>query len=707
MAAANGGGQVLPLADVVQCHVAAPTGANHAVQVQIAPPTVGNAGGVLASLACADTEEDRARPTRADLSSAIRTVLVGKDLDKMTLKELRRAVVAYMAFGGRKLKRSLEEGRREEFAELAKNVIAEMQAIIPVSQPLKPDWYDMEDEDANAQIYFVTFAHILYETAANSVQPLKTLDTITKRLIADVMLDAIAHPAVLNKGGRPANEELQILKMVVVEEVPKHFHVALKLSRRCTYMQFKTRIREASGLASHWSVSHRHFWSTVRYLAFTTDKKRGIDPKPFSWTPSDRTSGEALDIYEEAQEPYCAEICRKRREKAEMRAFTPDEPEAKRSKGTTKQPRFNKSDFCDLVLSRKLKTPAAAMGYLHDHGSEAARAFAQKNQRRLQEFIEDAEEWERAPAKAKKEQRGDWDMFLEAANTECPSGASCIYAEAATTFFQAHAASFSQTRLAVALRGIIIFGPSKDWRVPFLIGSTNTGKSTIVESVESIFEEDEIFHLPAGTDNKGGALRSWLKDKRFVFWDEFQPVKFIGQGVLDLSQFLKAFNGQFFEIQMNQRNHDGNKPFKWQRGAIFTGKECGLWQPRDGVTEEDISHLQSRVDLFRCVGQIKRRQGGVPKCRCCFARWVCESAAHYDASQALAAPIVKAGVVCGLASLLAAAQIQPNMVAAIEVDVSALGAVHVRELGPTDWPLLPSWTLLREMEKRRLLAAIR
>ena len=167
-------------------------------------------------------------------------------------------------------------------------------------------------------------------------------------------------------------------------------------------MQFKTRIREASGLASDWSVSHRHFWSTVRYLAFTTDKKRGIDPKPFSWTSSDRTSGEALDIYEEAQEPYCAEICRKRREKAEMRAFTPDEPEAKRSKGTTKQPRFNKSDFCDLVLSRKLKTPAAAMGYLHDHGSEAARAFAQKNQRRLQEFIEDAEEWERAPAKAKK-----------------------------------------------------------------------------------------------------------------------------------------------------------------------------------------------------------------------------------------------------------------------------------------------------------------
>ena len=64
-------------------------------------------------------------------------------------------------------------------------------------------------------------------------------------------------------------------------------------------------------------------------------------------------------------------------------------------------------------------------------------------------------------------------------------------------------------------------------------------------------------------------------------------------------------------------------------------------------------------------------------------------------------------MVCGLASLLAAAQIQPNMVAAIEVDVSALGAVHVRELGPTDWPLLPSWTLLREMEKRRLLAAIR
>ena len=212
--------------------------------------------------------------------------------------------------------------------------------------------------------------------------------------------------------------------------------------------------------------------------------------------------------------------------------------------------------------------------------------------------------------------------------------------------------------------------------------------------------------MPAETDNKGGALRGWLKSKRFVFWDEFNPVKFIEKGVLELSQFLKAFNGQKFEIQMNQRSHDGNKPFKWSRGAVFTGKEKGLWEPSDNVSLEDISHIQSRVDVFRCVGQIQRRKGGVPQCRCCFARWVCQCAAQYDANQALAAPTIKSGVVRGLASLLEASKIPAQVSKLIVVDVEALGAVDVQELRSGDWTSLPSWSQLREMEKRRLLAAI-
>ena len=98
---------------------------------------------------------------------------------------------------------------------------------------------------------------------------------------------------------------------------------------------------------------------------------------------------------------------------------------------------------------------------------------------------------------------------------------------------------------------------------------------------------------------KGGALRGWLHDKRFVFWDEFEPVTFIAKGVMPKSQFLKAFNGQVFQIQMNQRTHDGNLPFKWNRGAVFTAKENGLWDLQGAVTKEDVGHMKSRVEIFR------------------------------------------------------------------------------------------------------------
>ena len=63
---------------------------------------------------------------------------------------------------------------------------------------------------------------------------------------------------------------------------------------------------------------------------------------------------------------------------------------------------------------------------------------------------------------------------------------------------------------------------------------------------------------------------------------------------------------------MNQRTHDGSKPFKWNRGAVFIAKEKILRKPRDGVDLEDIIHMKSKVDEFRCVGQIVRKRGGVP-----------------------------------------------------------------------------------------------
>ena len=109
------------------------------------------------------------------------------------------------------------------------------------------------------------------------------------------------------------------------------------------------------------------------------------------------------------------------------------------------------------------------------------------------------------------------------------------------------------------------------------------------------------------------------------------------------------------------------------------GKDQDLWQPHSGVTAQDICHIHFRVDLFRCIGNVCRRPGGIPKCRFCFARWVCQAASNYDTSQALAVPQLDGTTVAGLASLLLASKIPKPLFMNIECDVAALGHVHVRE----------------------------
>ena len=68
-------------------------------------------------------DEDRSYPTRADLSAAIKASLVGHDLDKMTLRKLRRAVVSHMDLGGQWLQRALRGSRRDEFKQLATDAV--------------------------------------------------------------------------------------------------------------------------------------------------------------------------------------------------------------------------------------------------------------------------------------------------------------------------------------------------------------------------------------------------------------------------------------------------------------------------------------------------------------------------------------------------------------------------------------------------------
>jgi hypothetical protein len=312
------------------------------------------------------------------------------------------------------------------------------------------------------------------------------------------------------------------------------------------------------------------------------------------------------------------------------------------------------------------------------------------------------------------EEQSDWALLCQASDQPCPHGNQCVYKGACDQIFELNAVNFSWVSLAAALRAVIVNGPSKTTRVPYLVGSTNSGKSTLVESFDSLFGQTNVFHLPAVTD-KRFALRNWLRQKRFVLWDEFRPVLFAEAQVLPIPQFLKAFNGDLFEIQVPQNTHDGNVEFRWARGVVFTAKEQGLFIPTPLVSAEDIEHIKSRVELFRCTARLPSlRPGGVSQCRHHLAAWIRAGADMFDAACSLRPilPLQSAASssdnapcpVEGLLGFLQAVHV-PYGHSLVE-EIIGLGAVHVRELKAEDWRSLAAWGNLRPLQQRRILASL-
>ena len=168
-------------------------------------------------------------------------------------------------------------------------------------------------------------------------------------------------PASSCKGGRPQKEPVGVESMVVFLEEPRHFHVALRLTNRASFLPFKQALRARSALASRWSSSHTMMWSAVRYGVFTTARKLQVDAEPLPWT----RSGAPFNLYAASQETWNSGAVKKRREEAERRAAAAAlQPGAKKERV-----KFTVLDFKALVLSEGLWTRSAVLAHVQQKGS--------------------------------------------------------------------------------------------------------------------------------------------------------------------------------------------------------------------------------------------------------------------------------------------------------------------------------------------------
>jgi hypothetical protein len=566
------------------------------------------------------------------------------------------------------------------------------------------DELGQEDHTVKRAVYLGTFSRVLPEMQHQ--QGLVDVGTLSRQELANKVRDSWDHPVAAT--GRPRQtgggdddqaeeaSESVVQKLAVFREAHAsgdvHYHVALKLSRSMRFRPAKMALQERHKLASHWSCTHSQFFSTVRYCHIPSERKPTVDAEPYTWT----SDGRAMDLFAESQEPFVAGAWKRRREEHDKKAFALQ----KKARACTKL------DLTAIILDQSLRTKAAVLAYVQAHGTAAIQSFVHQNQRKINDFLEDAIEWEGARDTARLERETAWEQLCRTADGECPHGEACGYAACVEDLFVQNQDVLSRTALAYALREIIKKGPSKTTRVPLIVGSTNTGKTTLVLPFDQLFGFKNVMHKPALGSKF--ALRNIVKDKKFLLWDDFRPVHYAQETVPTATQ-LSLFTGLPFEVQVSQSFNDGNMDFEWRRGAVVTAKEDGLWTPGRGVSEEDVRHLQSRFEVFRCVASLARLRE-VEGCPCHMSRWIRDGAATADATPVLR-PVLptmsmsaKSWNIEGFDVLVHEVRVPMDTAATLHDELLHLGAVCARELPAAEWQTLQSWRLLKPLEQRRVLS---
>ena len=499
-------------------------------------------------------------------------------------------------------------------------------------------------------------------------------------------------------------EKLAAFKELHRDGTP-HFHVAVKMQRSVRWASAKATLMERDGLPSHWSGTHTQFWSAVRYGYFPTEKKPIVDASPYTWT----CSGSALNLFEESQRPYVADMWKSRREQAERIAQVGP---------TTKKRRFCKLDLTSIIIRGALTTESQVMDYVQKYGTDEMQIWTSGHQDQLPKIIKEAKAWAGAREDAAAEQVTEWEHVCRTADMECPHGGAgqCRYLQAADAFFAGNRA-LDKEALAASVRAVIVHGPSKVTRVPLVVGPTNTAKSTLFLPFDQLFGKAKVFHKPAMRSSF--PLANIRKGKRFLFWDDYRPVEY-AQETVPVNTYLSLFQGSPFEVALSGAFNDGNEDFVWRRGAIMTAKEEGLWNVWGEVTAEDVRHMQSRHVVFRATKKLPSMRG-VEECAPHMCAWIKALASAFDARQVvrpylgegpgvvMAPPMAGAcrGLLDGMEILQHRAGLGEPGANALSEELRGMGAVHVREVAADDWERLAAWQTLPLFEQRRLLSVVR
>ena len=307
----------------------------------------------------------------ADLQAAVETALSGRDMESFSLRQLRQEVAQRFGLPAEGL-----EGRSDEIRDLAMACAIKARAAAAAPLTFLDSVLSAQDQDDSAlqQVYFITISRTCVDTADHA-SDLRNPGELTREEIATAIRDAFDKPAEGGRAGRPReSDEPRVVMLVVFREHHAdgsvHYHAAVKLASKMRFLPAKRALRERRQLASHFSCSHKQFWSAVRYGFIPSPDKPTVDSGPHTWSSTGRT----MDLFALSQEPFEAEMWRRRREAKDAESYVTEE---KRS--------FTKMDLTSVIISKHLYTKEAVVAYVQDHGTALMQAYVNRVQRRLPE----------------------------------------------------------------------------------------------------------------------------------------------------------------------------------------------------------------------------------------------------------------------------------------------------------------------------------
>ena len=388
-----------------------------------------------------------------------------------------------------------------------------------------------------------------------------------------------------------------------------HMHVAIHATDKFRFLPVKRSLRAHSGLASHWSCRHDHYWSALRYCWVPSPLKpfASLDRRPALWA----NDGPHPPLDDCVHEPCTGPAV------AARRAFADNSAAEQGKKG----PKVTEFDMYPIVLKLGIRnTPDYACAHLDlvdhvkKHCSTAMQAWAFKNMGSLKQVIDKIWRFENVEHDIFRAREPRVEAIRRAAKEECVCGGEWL--TAVTESFMCN--HINVRELCCDIMRSLSTGRHESLPVVVLAGANGgEGKSMFLKGLYAVFGKGAVFNVP---ERGNFPFVDLEKGPKVIFLDEW---RFVNKIVSFGTQCL-LFDGSRVPVARPKNDGETKGNFNYDGTApVFVTGKLGDVQALDvaaaGPGGGEAAMVRRRCKVYPYTVRIPKPPSTVT-CGCCFSR---------------------------------------------------------------------------------------